>query len=81
MGPIMKALAAALPARWGFELMLNVLYKSPEWARNYISGSDAGHMGFRFGHDVFSTNLAALAVIGGVFLLASCISLKRYDRL
>ena len=85
MGPVMKALAAALPALWGFEMILNVLYKDPPWAqyvahsKNWISGPDPGYMGFS--HDVFLTNSAALAIIGGVFFLASCVSLKRYDRL
>ncbi len=76
-----KALASALPARWGFELMLNVLYQTPEWARKYITGAELGRMGFRFDDGVFSTNAAALALIGVCFFVATCISLKRYDKL
>ncbi len=76
-----KALASLFPARWGFELMLSVLYKKPDWAEHLIGGSNPGQMGFRFGHEVFTTNAAALAILAAGFFAATCISLKRYDKL
>jgi hypothetical protein len=76
-----KALACILPARWGYELMLNVLYKQPAWAQTIVTGVDKGQMGFRFGSAVFPSNALALALIGAGFFIAACISLKRYDRL
>lgn len=81
MGTVTKAIASIFPARWGFELMLNALYDSPAWAQTYITGSDPGHMGFRFGSEVFATNLGALAILGVIYFLATWASLKRYDRL
>lgn len=76
-----KALAAVLPARWGFEMLLTTVYQEPSWARDVITGTDLGQMGFDFGNQVFLHNLSALAVLAVVFFLATCISLKRYDRL
>lgn len=64
-------LADALPARWGFELMLTEIYQKPEWARNVITGVandpdplKAG-MGFNFGDMVYTRNLVALSAFGG----------------
>jgi hypothetical protein len=81
MNPAIKALASALPARWGFEMMLTTLYRSPAWARDFITGDGPGHMGFRFGNEVLVSNLGWLALIGLVFLVTTSLSLKRYDRL
>jgi ABC-type multidrug transport system ATPase subunit/pSer/pThr/pTyr-binding forkhead associated (FHA) protein len=76
-----KVLACILPARWGYEMMLNVLYKSPEWAQKIIAGDGTGHMGFQFNSSVFPHNALALGLIALGFFIAACVSLKRYDRL
>jgi len=81
MSAPMKVLAGILPARWGFEMLLNVLYETPEWAREYITGDGAGQMGFRFGRSVLVTNMAALGAVSLGFFAATCLSLKRYDKL
>ena len=82
MNALTKGLASILPARWGFELMLTALYEQPSWVRDMITGTDNGDgMGFRFGGDVFMTNMTALAALGMGYFMLTCISLKRYDRL
>jgi hypothetical protein len=81
MNSVTKALACSLPARWGYELMLNVLYKDPAWAQTMISGVEKGQMGFRFDSSVFPSNLLALGAVAIGFFIAACVSLKRYDRL
>lgn len=81
MNHVTQVFASVLPARWGFEMMLTVLYQSPAWARDYITGSAPGHMGFAFGNSMPLVNLAWLALIGVIFYIATCFSLKRYDRL
>ena len=83
MSAIVKGIAAILPARWGFELMLTAVYQRPDWARELIAGLDnaKGQMGFRFGAEVFRMNTAALAVLGAAYFVLTCASLKRYDKL
>lgn len=82
MSTVTKTLASILPARWGFELMLTTLYEDPAWVRDLITGTDdADGMGFRFGREVFTTNMGALAALGLAYFSLTCIALKRYDRL
>lgn len=83
MSTIIKGVAAVLPARWGFELMLSAMYREPDWARELIAGLDnaKGQMGFRFGTEVFRMNAAALAGLATAYFALTCASLKRYDKL
>ncbi len=77
----LQVVAAALPARWGFEMMLTAFYREPAGAAAFISGTEAGHMGFRFGSEVYFSNSLALGAVGLGFFLTACAVLKRYDRL
>lgn len=82
MSVVTRVFADILPARWGFELMLNALYQTPEWAEALITGPvDRGGMGFRFGSGVYVRNAGALAALLFTYFTATCISMKRYDRL
>ncbi len=81
MGSITQVIASLFPSRWGFELMLTALYQEPEWARDLITRSTEGGMGFRFGQAVYFTNTLAFLFLGFAYFLATCVSLKRYDTL
>jgi ABC-type multidrug transport system ATPase subunit len=81
MNAVMQALAAILPARWGFELMLTAFYQQPEWAQNIITAASPAGMGFNFGKEVYTRNAAALALLGLMYFIGTCMSLKRYDKL
>ena len=77
-----KAIASVFPARWGFELMLTALYPEPAWVEETITGeANGGGMGFEFGSFVYARNAVALAAIAVGCCLATCFSLRRYDKL
>ncbi len=81
MNTVTQFIASALPARWGFELMLTVFYRDPAWAREVITGPYPDGMGFQFGEAVYHYNALALAALACAYFLATCAILKRYDRL
>ncbi|MCL4218772.1 MAG: ATP-binding cassette domain-containing protein, partial [Candidatus Hydrogenedentes bacterium] len=81
MTDVVKIIAAFLPARWGFELMLTAFYQQTDWARNLISGGNPPGMGFRFGEDVYVRNAIMLGLLALGYFTATCVSLKRYDKL
>ena len=81
MSTFAQGVAAILPARWGFELMLTTMYQEPEWARHVISGESPTGMGFGFGREVYATNAMALGAMALVYFIATCVNLRRYDKL
>jgi ABC-type multidrug transport system ATPase subunit len=81
MSTFAQGVAAILPARWGFELMLTAMYQEPEWARRIITGESPAGMGFQFGGEVYTRNAAALGVMALVYFIATCVNLRRYDKL
>jgi hypothetical protein len=38
-------------------------------------------MGFQFGGEVYTRNAAALGVMALVYFIATCVNLRRYDKL
>ncbi len=81
MHPVTQGVAAILPARWGFELLLTVLYEDPAWARDLITAASPAGMGFGFGAEVIKTNGIALLGLAVAYFVATCISLRRFDKL
>lgn len=81
MSTFAQGVAAILPARWGFELMLTAMYQEPEWARRIITGESPAGMGFHFGGEVYTRNAAALGLMALVYFIATCVNLRRYDKL
>ncbi len=81
MHPITQGIAAMLPARWGFELLLTVLYQDPPWARDLITAGSPAGMGFGFGKDVLWVNGVALLTLAVAYFGATCVSLRRFDKL
>lgn len=81
MSTFAQTVAAVLPARWGFELMLTAMYREPEWARRVITGESPAGMGFGFGSEVYTTSAAALGTMALLYFIATCVNLRRYDKL
>jgi ABC transport system ATP-binding/permease protein len=80
MSPVLKPIAAALPARWGLEMLMTAFYDLPDrpalaWTGDFVRDT----IGFRFGSGVHLRNTAILAV-QGVFWLGACgLVLRRLD--
>ena len=81
MSSFAQGVAAILPARWGFELLLTTMYQEPEWARSVITGESPAGMGFGFGQEVYAANAMALGAMAFVYFVATCVNLRRYDKL
>lgn len=74
-------IASLFPARWGFEMMINAFYQQPEWARDLITGTGDGYMGFEFGAEVYQTNTIAFILLGLFYFILTWFVLKRNDQL